>query len=173
MPKGYWIVRVDVKDEEPVKRYVAGNHPIFEKFGGRYLIRAQKFAVPEGSSRSLHVVIEFPDFRLRWRAITRLSIKPTRRLETGIWSPTSSLSRATMARSHGAKRHLNDFPGSLRGSESDGTARPQQRFRPTAPRRYPSMSDIGLRGCAADLGRRRFLSQRHRLDPARALDVLL
>ena len=24
MPKGYWIVRVDVKDEEPVKRYVAG-----------------------------------------------------------------------------------------------------------------------------------------------------
>ena len=34
MPKGYWIVRVDVKDEEPVKRYVAGNHAIFEKFGG-------------------------------------------------------------------------------------------------------------------------------------------
>jgi uncharacterized protein (DUF1330 family) len=62
MPKGYWIVRVDVKDEEPVKRYVAGNHPIFEKFGGRYLVRAQKFAVPEGSSRSLHVVIEFPDY---------------------------------------------------------------------------------------------------------------
>jgi hypothetical protein len=29
MPKGYWIVRVDVKDEEPVKRYVAGNHPIY------------------------------------------------------------------------------------------------------------------------------------------------
>jgi uncharacterized protein (DUF1330 family) len=62
MPKGYWIVRVDVKDEEPVKRYVAGNHPIFEKFGGRYLVRAQKFAVPEGFSRSLHVVIEFPDY---------------------------------------------------------------------------------------------------------------
>ena len=62
MPKGYWTVRVDVKDEEPVKRYVAGNHPIFEKFGGRYLVRAQKFVVPEGSSRSLHVVIEFPDY---------------------------------------------------------------------------------------------------------------
>jgi hypothetical protein len=25
MPKGYWFVRVDVKDEEPAKRYVAGN----------------------------------------------------------------------------------------------------------------------------------------------------
>jgi uncharacterized protein (DUF1330 family) len=46
-------VRADVKDEEPVKRYVAGNHPIFDKYGGRYLVRAQKFAVPEGSSRSL------------------------------------------------------------------------------------------------------------------------
>jgi uncharacterized protein (DUF1330 family) len=112
MPKGYWIVRVDVKDEEPVKRYVAGNHPIFEKFGACYLVRAQKLAVLEGSSRSLHVVIEFPDMRLRLRAITRLSIKPTRRLETGIWSPTSSLPRATTARNHGPKRHLSDFPGS-------------------------------------------------------------
>jgi len=62
MSKGYWIVRVDVMNEEPVKRYVAGNHPIFEKFGGRILVRAQKFEVPEGSSRSLHVLIEFPDY---------------------------------------------------------------------------------------------------------------
>jgi uncharacterized protein (DUF1330 family) len=62
MPKGYWIVGVDVKNEEPVKRYVAGNQPIFEKFGGHCLVRAQKFAVPEGSSRSLQVVIEFPDY---------------------------------------------------------------------------------------------------------------
>jgi uncharacterized protein (DUF1330 family) len=62
MAKGYWIVRADVKDEEPVKRYVAGNHPIFEKFGGRFLVRSQKFEVPEGSSRSLNVVIEFPDY---------------------------------------------------------------------------------------------------------------
>jgi uncharacterized protein (DUF1330 family) len=62
MPKGYWIVGVDVRDEEPVKRYVAGNHAIFEKFGAHCLVRAQKFAVPEGSSRSLQVVIEFPDY---------------------------------------------------------------------------------------------------------------
>jgi uncharacterized protein (DUF1330 family) len=62
MAKGYWIVRVDVKDEEPVKQYATGNHPIFEKFGGRYLVRAQKFAVPEGSSRSRQIVVEFPDY---------------------------------------------------------------------------------------------------------------
>jgi uncharacterized protein (DUF1330 family) len=62
MHRGYWIVRVDVQDEEPVSRYVAGNHPIFEKFGARVLVRTQKFEVPEGSSRSLHAVIEFPDY---------------------------------------------------------------------------------------------------------------
>lgn len=62
MPKGYWIVRVDVKNEEPVKRYVAGNAPIFEKFGARVLVRAHTFEVPEGSSRALHAVIEFPDY---------------------------------------------------------------------------------------------------------------
>jgi hypothetical protein len=38
MAKGYWIVRVVVKDEEAVKRYAAGNHAIFEKLGGRYLV---------------------------------------------------------------------------------------------------------------------------------------
>jgi uncharacterized protein (DUF1330 family) len=62
MAKGYWIVRVDIKDEEPVKRYAAGNHSIFKKFGGRYLVRSQKFEVPEGSSRSRQVVVEFPDY---------------------------------------------------------------------------------------------------------------
>jgi uncharacterized protein (DUF1330 family) len=60
--KGYWIVTVDVKNEEAVKRYAAGNHSIFEKFGGRYLVRAQKFEVPEGSTRSRQVVVEFPDY---------------------------------------------------------------------------------------------------------------
>jgi uncharacterized protein (DUF1330 family) len=62
MAKGYWIVQVDVKDEEALKRYAAGNHQIFEKFGGRYLVRSQKFEIPEGSSRSRQVVVEFPDY---------------------------------------------------------------------------------------------------------------
>jgi len=53
---------VDIQDEEPVKRYAAGNHSIFEKFGGRYLVRSQKFEVPEGSSRARQVVVEFPDY---------------------------------------------------------------------------------------------------------------
>jgi len=62
MAKGYWIASVDVKNEEAVKRYAAGNHPIFDKFGGHYLVRAQKFEVPEGSSRSRLIIVEFPDY---------------------------------------------------------------------------------------------------------------
>jgi uncharacterized protein (DUF1330 family) len=61
MPKGYWIVRVDVKSDEGYKPYAAGNQPIFKKFGGRYVIRAGKFECAEGTARSRNVVIEFPD----------------------------------------------------------------------------------------------------------------
>jgi uncharacterized protein (DUF1330 family) len=62
MAKGYWIVQVDVKNEEAMKPYVATNPAIHKKFGGRYLVMSNKCEVPEGSSRSRHVVIEFPDY---------------------------------------------------------------------------------------------------------------
>jgi uncharacterized protein (DUF1330 family) len=62
MPKGYWIGRVDVKNEEGYKPYAAANAAIFKKFGGKFLIRAGKFEAPEGTARSRNVVIEFPDY---------------------------------------------------------------------------------------------------------------
>jgi uncharacterized protein (DUF1330 family) len=62
MAKGYWIVRVDVKDEEAVKTYAAASPAIYKKFGGRYLVRSNKCEVPEGTTRSRHVVVEFPDY---------------------------------------------------------------------------------------------------------------
>jgi uncharacterized protein (DUF1330 family) len=62
MPKGYWIARVDVKNEEGYKPYAAANGAIFKKFGGRFVIRAGKSESVEGTARSRNVVIEFPDF---------------------------------------------------------------------------------------------------------------
>ena len=62
MPKGYWIARVDVTDEEGYKPYVTANPAIFKKFGGRFLVRGGKFECPEGESRSRNIVIEFPDY---------------------------------------------------------------------------------------------------------------
>jgi uncharacterized protein (DUF1330 family) len=42
MAKGYWIGRVDVKNEEGFKPYAAANPAIFKKFGGHYLVRGGK-----------------------------------------------------------------------------------------------------------------------------------
>jgi uncharacterized protein (DUF1330 family) len=59
--KGYWIGRVDVNSDEGYKPYADGNQPIFNKFGGRYVIRGGPFECCEGTARSRNVVIEFPD----------------------------------------------------------------------------------------------------------------
>ena len=62
MAKGYWIARVDVKNEEGYKPYAAANGAIFKKFGARFVIRVGKSESVEGTARSRNVVIEFPDY---------------------------------------------------------------------------------------------------------------
>jgi uncharacterized protein (DUF1330 family) len=62
MPKGYWIVFMDVKNEEGYKLYVANNAPIFKKFGAKFITRGGKFENPEGRAGSRNVVIEFADY---------------------------------------------------------------------------------------------------------------
>ena len=62
MAKGYWIARIDVRNEDGFKPYMAANAAIFRKFGARYVVRGGQFECPEGASRSRNVVIEFPDY---------------------------------------------------------------------------------------------------------------
>ena len=62
MAKGYWVARVDVSNEEGYKPYMAANPAIFQKFGGRFVVRGGKFTNPEGNSRSRNVVIEFESY---------------------------------------------------------------------------------------------------------------
>jgi len=54
MTKGYWIARVDVKNEEGYRPYVAANPAIFKKFGGRFLVRGGKFDAVEGDRQCRH-----------------------------------------------------------------------------------------------------------------------
>jgi uncharacterized protein (DUF1330 family) len=63
MTKGYWIVRVDVADQEKYKDYVAANAGPFKKYGARFLVRSGRFENAEGSSRARNVVIEFPSYQ--------------------------------------------------------------------------------------------------------------
>ena len=63
MTKGYWIVRVDVADQEQYKAYVAANAEPLRKYGARFLVRAGRFETPEGTSRQRNAVIEFPTYQ--------------------------------------------------------------------------------------------------------------
>jgi uncharacterized protein (DUF1330 family) len=40
VPKGYWIVRVDITDQEKYKAYIAANAEPLKKYDGRFLVRA-------------------------------------------------------------------------------------------------------------------------------------
>ena len=60
MPKGYWIVRVDVRDMEKYKAYMQANAEPLKRHGARFLARAGKFENPEGTTRSRNTIIEFP-----------------------------------------------------------------------------------------------------------------
>ena len=61
MPKGYWIVRVSVHNQERYPDYLAAAKPAFEKFGANFIVRGGSFDSMEGTSRDRNVVIEFKD----------------------------------------------------------------------------------------------------------------
>lgn len=63
MPKGYWVARVDVRDAESYKDYVAANGAAFAKFGGRFLVRGGTMESVAGTSRTRNVVLEFPSYQ--------------------------------------------------------------------------------------------------------------
>jgi uncharacterized protein (DUF1330 family) len=59
MAKGYWIARVDVRDAERYKDYVAGAKIAFDKYGAKFLARGGAAEKAEGAGRARNVVIEF------------------------------------------------------------------------------------------------------------------
>lgn len=59
MPKAYWIARVDVRDPEGYKDYVATARPAFEAHGAKFLARGGLADVVEGPGRARNVIIEF------------------------------------------------------------------------------------------------------------------
>ena len=60
MAKGYWIARVDIRDPERYKDYVAAAKPAFEKYGAVFPARGGEYTKLEGQVRARNVVIEFP-----------------------------------------------------------------------------------------------------------------
>ena len=58
--KGYWIARVNIKNEEAYTIYAQKAKPAIEKHGGRYIVRGGKQKILEGANLERAVVIEFP-----------------------------------------------------------------------------------------------------------------
>ncbi|MBP1851407.1 DUF1330 domain-containing protein [Rhizobium halophytocola] len=63
MAKGYWVARVDVRDPERYKDYVAAAKPAFEKYGANFLARGGEIHPLEGTPRARNVIIEFPSMQ--------------------------------------------------------------------------------------------------------------
>jgi uncharacterized protein (DUF1330 family) len=63
MPKGYWIVRVDITDPEQFKAYAAANVEPLKKFGARFIVRAGRSENPEGTTRMRNTIVEFPSYQ--------------------------------------------------------------------------------------------------------------
>jgi uncharacterized protein (DUF1330 family) len=62
MAKGYWVVRIDVKDPEVYADYVKANAEPLVRHGAKFLVRGGKHEVMEGSTRARNVVLEFPSY---------------------------------------------------------------------------------------------------------------
>ena len=63
MPKGYWIARVDVSNENGFKNdYAVFVAPFLKTYGAKFLVRGGQQEGREGQVRKRHVVVEFPDY---------------------------------------------------------------------------------------------------------------
>jgi|HubBroStandDraft_6_1064221.scaffolds.fasta_scaffold1812231_1 uncharacterized protein (DUF1330 family) len=61
MSKGYWIVRVTVRDQRRYPQYLTAAQAAFNKYEARFLVRGGEFETMEGQSRERNVVVEFKD----------------------------------------------------------------------------------------------------------------
>lgn len=62
MPKGYWIIHVDVTDADNYPKYLEQDALAFAKYEAKFHVRGGRCEGPEGPIRSRHVVIEFESF---------------------------------------------------------------------------------------------------------------
>jgi uncharacterized protein (DUF1330 family) len=63
MAKGYWVARVDIRDPERYKDYVAAAKIAFDKHGAVFLARGGEYRRLEGEVRARNVIIEFPSLQ--------------------------------------------------------------------------------------------------------------
>jgi uncharacterized protein (DUF1330 family) len=61
LSKGYWIVRVSVRDQDRYPEYLAAAQPAFAKYGAKFIVRGGTYETMEDNARERNVVVEFKD----------------------------------------------------------------------------------------------------------------
>lgn len=62
MAKGYWVADVEVTDPAKYAVYREFVTPYVASRGGKFLTRAGKVVIKEGTARTRTVIVEFPTF---------------------------------------------------------------------------------------------------------------
>lgn len=83
MPKGYWVVNLEVTDPEGYKDYQAFVRPFLAANGGRFLMRGGRMEVVEGEMLPRVVVIEFDSFEEARRLYHSMEYQEGRALRLG------------------------------------------------------------------------------------------
>lgn len=83
MPKGYWIIQVDVTEPERWKAYMAATPAALAKFGARFLVRGGTFTKAEGESRARNSLIEFPSYEAAQACFASPEYQAAKRLRDG------------------------------------------------------------------------------------------
>ena len=62
---GYFIIQINVTNEENYKEYINQVTPIVHKFGGEYIVRGGKSEIAEGNWKYKRtVVLKFPTYEM-------------------------------------------------------------------------------------------------------------
>ena len=64
MPKGYWVAKANILDDEKLSRYGKQAEIAIEKFGGKFLVRGGQHETKEGADFSRNVVVEFDSYEI-------------------------------------------------------------------------------------------------------------
>ena len=64
MPKGYWVAKANITNNEKLSKYGKQAEIAIEKYGGRFLVRGGRYETKEGADYSRNVVVEFPSYEM-------------------------------------------------------------------------------------------------------------
>jgi uncharacterized protein (DUF1330 family) len=84
MPKGYWVVHLDVTDAAAYQRYREFVQPFLAANGGRFVIRGGAQEVTEGAVKARTVIVEWPSYEAARTAYHSAEYGEGKKLRTAI-----------------------------------------------------------------------------------------